>query len=469
MTNLALLHLVRLARRLNKKAQAETAPPPTFSEWLKDFEVLTSIGYKFLLFVGVTSTVGYLIASIQFYPAGVTIGDAFFFLMVAMAFGFAYVLFLMFGFALAALIKALVCEPTSLKMDVVRVLAVYALMAIAIVFIGYWDCFPAQLVLSALFGFGLAGGLMLYLVDRAVTPVPVIVGPTTASSATAPPLSGWWVQCCAWFIALFLPLILSTLFVQRINENVAMPRVGLRTMGVTLKLSEENYDILSSAANGQYLAALGCRTSAGAPDRTVHGVNLLWHGVGERTLVEIPSKARDNLTVELKREGVFSFRHYTGDVERCLELEGDLLFESASSELPKANRDLKEMLEVIQQNKDDIKEIQVVGHADAFGYKGGAERNNQLALARASAVMKKIQECTAFDKTKVKAEEHGAREPKTLCKDWPVKATLSECLAVNRRVEVRMKFNDGKVEKSCPSNAEKDCPKQEVALLCKMD
>lgn len=222
-----------------------------------------------------------------------------------------------------------------------------------------------------------------------------------------------------------------------------MKNVGMRATNITLKLSEENYNILTSAASGQYLAALGCTTSSGAPERVVHGVNLLWHGIGERSLVEIPAGEGKPLVVELKRDGVFFFRNYSGVVTRCIEMSSDIFFKSGSSELAEDDSgDLDEMMKVIHKNSASIEEIQVVGHADAFGYKGGAKLNNELALARAVKTRDQIVERACFKN--VKAEGHGAREPKTLCKDWPVKETLSECLAVNRRVEIRMKFKPAK-------------------------
>lgn len=244
-------------------------------------------------------------------------------------------------------------------------------------------------------------------------------------------------------VGLLMPVMFAPDFMRGLNENVVMPRMGVRQMKVTLKLSEENYEIVASAANGQNLAALSCSTSAsGQPERLVHGVNLLWHGFGERSLVELPSDD-PHITapiVELKREGVFVLRNYRGAIERCLELRGDVLFELGSSDLSNDRTELDDMLTILDTHKSKIKRIRVIGHADAVVHPAGTRRNNQLAVERATVVAQLIKKKIMTESVEVTPVGHGAREPKTLCKDWPVKATLSECLAQNRRVEVRIEF-----------------------------
>jgi OOP family OmpA-OmpF porin len=392
---------------------------------LEDLKIIAESGYKFLLFAGILPIFGYLIASLHFYPSGVTIGDAFFFLMVALVFGFAYLLFVLFGFLVGQLPMLAWRKFASHP----RALAAVGVVILLIALAGIWvwrDSKTAGLLASAVCGFTLSGICLASLIES-------LDRPALATSTRT-----WTGLLCAG--VLFLPLILATSFVQKLNENVVMPKVGLRAVGVTLKLSEENYDILASAASGQHLAALGCKTTAsGQAERLVHGVDLLWHGVGERSLVGIPSTG-EPLIVELKREGVFVLRNYASSIERCMELSGDVLFEAGSSQLSADRSDLDEMVKIIRDNKERINGIQVIGHADALGYSGGAEKNNRLALERAEKIQTHINEELKFPKDFVKAVGHGAREPKTLCKDWPVKATLSECLAVNRRVEVRMTF-----------------------------
>ena len=437
-----MLQIVRLARRLNAAADA----PEKEKNWslinlINDLKALGEGGYKFILLAGILPTVAYLIASIEFFPAGVTLGDGFFFLMVGFAFGLTYILLWIMGVGVALMLEPVFTGSAGIGKWLARV-AVGAVLIAVLVILFLHDTSAGRVGGIGVMGFG-ASGFLVVMLKRGLMASPAVSPP-----ASSPPVSQAgkaskeakkWILVILWSNALFAPVIVASPFLKKINEDVVMRNVGLRSKDVTLKLSEENYNILSSATNGQYLAALGCNTWAGNPDRVVHGVNLLWHGIGERTLVEIPSVKGKNLVVELKRDGVFFFRDYQGVVKRCLEMNGDILFNAGSAELAKdGGGDLAEMIQVIHKNKLKIDEIQVVGHADAFGYKGGAKLNNELALARAATIRDQIIETACV--RNVTAEGHGAREPKTLCKDWPVKATLSECLAANRRVEVRMKF-----------------------------
>ena len=425
-----LLHIVRLAKRLNAADAAQTKS--SFTEMVKEMKEQVDGAYKLVLLAGILPTAAYLLVSIQFYPPGVTLGDSFFFLMMGLAFGLAYGLFLFMAIVVALLLEALYGGVGHGWKYVGRGVVTFVFLVLLAVLAMLFPMEQWTMLVTAIAGFGFSGYLIALL-------KPGLQGFGSAPTAAPTPRFDRSTAMVIWIVALSAPLLLSSVFVRSINENVAMTAVGLRSMGVTLKLSEENYDILSSAAGGQYLAALGCNTASGKPERLVHGVNLLWHGLGERSLVEIRSAPEPRLVVELKREGVFSFRNYQGVIERCLELSGDALFKAGSSILAfDSGEDLAQMIKVIEAGKSTIKEIQVIGHADAFGYRGGAELNNKLALDRAEEIKNHIVEFADFKA--VTAEGHGAREPKTLCKDWPVKATLSECLAVNRRVEVRMKF-----------------------------
>jgi OOP family OmpA-OmpF porin len=430
MNNAPLIHLDRLARRLN--AGSSDDGESSFMAMLGDFKTLTDTGYKCLLSVGAMAVLGYLLVSVQFYPSGLTIGDAFFFLMVAFAFGFAYAVFILAGYLVAQLGDLIWRQRTEgtlrIALAIVGVLVIlYATGSGVAAMIAAGEIKKLGLVFAAVTGFSFSGFCLKLLIESLDKP--------------PAPKSRRWYRIVLWAALLVSPLAFSSGFVQLINENVVMPKVGLRLTDVTLKLSEENYDILASIAAGQNIAVLGCKTSAtGHPERLVHGVNLLWHGLGERSLVELPSGKKKNLIVELKRDGVFALRNYAGSIERCLELSSDLLFETGSATLSSDDDELRDMLKIIVENKDTIQKIQVIGHADALGYAGNAKENSRLAVARAETVKKVIDEAKVVSEKSVKAEGHGAREPKTLCKDWPVKATLSECLAVNRRVDVRIQF-----------------------------
>lgn len=448
-----ILHIVRLARRMNATAgAAEKDKNWSLIDLINDLKALADGGYKFILLAGILPTVAYLIASIKFFPAGVTLGDGFFFLMVGFAFGLTYMLLLIMGVGVALMLEPLFFGPAGIRKWIARIVVGAGLTAI-LVFLFFRDTAGGTLSGIGVIGF-CGSGILVVILKRGLMEPPVAAPPGSPRPTPKPGAvsdeAKKWILVILWSTALLAPVLAAAPFLRRMNEDVVMTNVGLRSKNVTLKLSEENYNILTSAAGGQYLAALGCSTSSGAPERVVHGVNLLWHGIGERSLVEIPAGEGRPLVVELKRDGVFFFRNFSGVVTRCLEMSGDIFFKSGSPQLAEDDSgDLEEMMKVIHKHGASIEEIQVVGHADAFGYKGGAKSNNELALARATTIRDQIVERACFKN--VKAGGHGAREPKTLCKDWPVKDTLSECLAVNRRVEVRMKFKPSKlVDRSTP-------------------
>jgi outer membrane protein OmpA-like peptidoglycan-associated protein len=426
---------------MNAAAEANDKQKSLVVEIVDELRFFFEVGYKVVLLAGILPTVGYLIVSIKFYPTGLTIGDSFFFLMVGLAFGVVYLFFLLYFAVLALVLESVFSAPSTFEKWFFRILVFGIFLAIGVTLFIFRDTESASAIASGLIGFSVSGICFVILTRRLRAPATVL-----SSSASPPilsPASQKAVNIGLGGMVLFAPVLIASVFLQRMNENMTMKNVGMRATNITLKLSEENYNILTSAASGQYLAALGCTTSSGAPERVVHGVNLLWHGIGERSLVEIPAGEGKPLVVELKRDGVFFFRNYSGVVTRCIEMSSDIFFKSGSSELAEDDSgDLDEMMKVIHKNSASIEEIQVVGHADAFGYKGGAKLNNELALARAVKTRDQIVERACFKN--VKAEGHGAREPKTLCKDWPVKETLSECLAVNRRVEIRMKFKPAK-------------------------
>jgi len=439
-------YVTRLTGR--PKVPAEAAEKSSFTA------TLTRIGefaYKLLLVMGIASTVAYLLYSIHYFPAGVTIGDSLFFLLVAAAFGLGYLVFLGAGFLLAYGLASLWGAWNGLGERLVWLLAGVA----ALLFLLCASDPLAADMMRGIAGFTAAGWALYTLILRLDQPRRRHQGAI---------IYYWFL----WGVLFLGPLIMAPGFLARMNENYVMRSAGLRAVDVTLKLSEENYDIVSRAASGQHLALLGCNGTAGTPERLVHGVNLLWHGMGERSLVEIPDHQGRRLIVELKREGVFVFRDYAGDVERCLELDGDVFFKTGAAVLAATDsRDFKEMMKVIRENQAFVEEIRVIGHADAKGYPGGAELNNTLALQRAQAIEAQIRAGLSAGTASqpplaipvIYSQGHGAREPKTLCKDWPVKATLAECLAINRRVEVRMKFQPRVTQDICaPSQAAGQSP-----------
>ncbi len=126
-----------------------------------------------------------------------------------------------------------------------------------------------------------------------------------------------------------------------------------------------------------------------------------------------------------------------------MELAENIYFpKGAASPYPQSRPELKGMTLDIRESIADIDEVRVIGHADPIPFKGKPESNNALALQRACQVAAYLKQNAYGDKYRIAVESRGAREPKTLCKDWPVKESIGECFAINRRVDIRVKYKE---------------------------
>lgn len=413
------------ARTVSVRAEPE---PPTVTDRLADMTQIGEFLFKLSLVVGFASVFSYLTFSISFFPAGMTLADTFLFLEACLAFALGYAVFAGAGYLLACLIhldRLLGPGNTVHKAVKVVTLVCFGGLYMFLESKTEWATHLGQVFAGLLF----TGWVLQLLVAQ-------LDGRQSLSAAVL-------------FGALCTSLMASQAVLYQINVNYAMPLIGLRTLDATLRLSEENYKILSGAVGGQELAVLGCDAVPGSSEKLVHGMAVLWNGIGERTLIGIPSyrgdngATKDSLKVELQRDGVHLLKNYKGVRERCVDLSGELLFKSGSAIIDPANdEDLDRVIKILSQAQTEISEIQVTGHSDPIAYGKSAALNDALAHKRATAVAERIGEKTCTSLAKFKIDAKGAREPKTLCKDWPVKSTLGECLAVNRRVEVRMKFRE---------------------------
>jgi hypothetical protein len=62
--------------------------------------------------------------------------------------------------------------------------------------------------------------------------------------------------------------------------------IGVQQKNVSLVLSEDNQKIVSDVAKELNLSVYGC-TKDGNQTNIVHHFNVLWHGLGERSLVQL--------------------------------------------------------------------------------------------------------------------------------------------------------------------------------------
>lgn len=118
-------------------------------------------------------------------------------------------------------------------------------------------------------------------------------------------------------------------------------------------------------------------------------------------------------------------------------LSGDGLFAFGKSSLedfsPEGLQALDALVERLRQRP--LAEVNVIGHSDRIG---NAEANRRLSLRRAEAVRDYLV-AEGVDEDQLTVAGWGSESPLVDCEDERAQA-LIDCLAPNRRVELRIRF-----------------------------
>lgn len=245
-------------------------------------------------------------------------------------------------------------------------------------------------------------------------------------------------------------IVVKILFIFALLPGVVSPvvrlavftKLGVRTEDTAINVDKANLAILRSAAStaGLYLSV--CRGEEGSA--VVGPINVLWHAAGARSLVQLGDSLVD---LELNSSGLKLLR---GPVERCVEINEAILFDSGSVNLitdsVKAQKALSDELSPLLKKigkKWKVKSVTVVGHADPMPLPGNG--NNILAQNRADLVKEmllKIKEIknSSSEKVEFKAISDGSRSPIKQCSSKETIAFQRICNEVNRRVEVRFRL-----------------------------
>lgn len=114
-------------------------------------------------------------------------------------------------------------------------------------------------------------------------------------------------------------------------------------------------------------------------------------------------------------------------------LDSDLAFEFGSAELtPEGARQIDMYVPSLAYRHPT--RLEVVGHTDRIG---NDDYNNKLSLRRAEAVAERLLMSGKFKDDVVRTRGLGSRDPIVQCPDSD-RQTLIDCLAPNRRVEIRV-------------------------------
>lgn len=165
-------------------------------------------------------------------------------------------------------------------------------------------------------------------------------------------------------------------------------QLGIALQNVSMGLSEKDFNLIKNTAEEADIPVLfSCNES----EKTIHGVDVLWHGLGDNSLIEIPSREQNkNIRLELKssENKIITLSNQTSP-KGCIHARLKNSFDKGKSEpSEKMTNELNDILTKVANNYA-VKKLDVTGYADLSPYKGG---NQQLSKQRADVVKSKIDE-----------------------------------------------------------------------------
>jgi outer membrane protein OmpA-like peptidoglycan-associated protein len=241
-------------------------------------------------------------------------------------------------------------------------------------------------------------------------------------------------------------IILPMVFVPDLTANIisnSMQRLGFRQMDVSVSLDSANQNIVKGVVDDLGLTLHSCGNNSHL-EQVVHHVNVLWHGMGERTLIEMPfltDSTGSPYQFELNRSGVNVIRR-PGDkvgIPLCFTLGNDLLFDSFASTLtPDGDAALTAFAEKVkaylEESKRQVIAVTITGHSDRNPVLAPNDSNQKLSLRRAESVVEKLK--TFGPELQLKIKVAGSHMPISSCARNLPKPELKECLAMDRRVQI---------------------------------
>lgn len=255
--------------------------------------------------------------------------------------------------------------------------------------------------------------------------------------------------------AAFFPMLWDSSQGNRGIAKAVFEQLGLRTTGATLYVSSKALTILTENAKISDANLNVCLI----PDGTaiVAPIDVLWHGMGKTSLVEITGKNASK--IELPSGDIQLVRNQKS---RCHELTQSIHFVSGGRE-PIQKLELAGMKAELTKTLSNLpapsqiapgwglEKIVVSGNTDPLPF--GESGNEFLAQQRAEKViaeLKLLQELKERATPDVfQAVANGSRVPQGQCSAVGGQKQLSECHSINRRVTVRLIFRPiGKSEQN---------------------
>lgn len=486
-----------------------TTPPAekeeSFKSRIDGYSTLASLAYKLAAAVGAIVTFAYLF-SIQFFPTGLTPGEVVFFVFVALAFGFLYVVLLLYGAFSAIWLAQLftqavrqcrfrpkgatisklrnsrlgnachrlpACQSIAPRIYRFRYMATRGAlrnrslvphaargaMLMTMSFLVFTVMLLTALAahsapLNELLLSFFCGGFLLLAFSASQGSKKTI---HKASNGDTKMRSAWF----RWSMAFVLPLFLVFAAGKSMPLlHMVFQGLGIRATNVSIEVPESESSAFDRISDVIGRPILDCRKSSGG-QLLVHNADVLWTSIGNETLVSFsilgPSngdlfgpepKILKQASLHLDTKAVRIIKTKP-PLDPCFDLPSDLLFETAQYALTSAAQSKVQDVATAIQESGVPSRIVVRGHSDSRQLAGQAANavgdNQRLSELRAAAVAKVLEESFKVPQLVVVPEGVGSREPKVKCQTehMVTKYELERCLAPNRRVEIRVTFTHG--------------------------
>jgi outer membrane protein OmpA-like peptidoglycan-associated protein len=269
--------------------------------------------------------------------------------------------------------------------------------------------------------------------------------------------------------------------------NYAMEGLGMRLSNATLIVNEANHAILEAAADAKGLPLYSCKHDDGT--YAISNATILWHGMGQRSYVELlpaaratndGKAARDSekavkaettedageakgtpVRVELESAGVKKAK--TKVAGSCIELRRGIYFASNGELLSQKEWSLSQpfVRTFLKENEAADKKIVAVGYADPMPR--ASESNFSLAQKRACDVVRHIADAKLGTVEQAWIDVRLDHAEWAGCKDLKDPAQQRSCFEKNRRVEVQLVHMPGTFVRVGTAQASEACGFTEAA------
>lgn len=423
-------------------------------DFIDQFQKYLSLGLKLATALGFTVLYFYFAFFINFFPSGLEIGDTLVFLFVAIGFGIFYGFWIGIGalFSYAVIFQIYHWKKNNAVID-------WHLMLIGSI---------ATTPFFIMFGLGtndimsslapILGGGVLVSMSEVLGPLPV--NPSFVQMKERN-IKKWGIV----FIGLIaVPLAGKAIMGNFVEASIRI--LGLSNERASIIVDENNYQIISNVAEELGVPVIGCSTDVQNMN-LVHNFRVLWHGSGDRSLVEmlVPSKTPNKwegiVRIELERDGLklldLSYNKESKrklNLKSCLTMDSDALFGNYEDEPNLVGKKRLDLLKAklsfyFNESNLTIDAVTVTGYTDIRDVNPKDDDNYKLSERRAMSVYKYIASALGnLSKDKVVIEGMGPLNPKSNC-DEQLKGTKQEiCLAPDRRVEIVLSLTHSKKKDS---------------------